>query len=143
MPPVPTGEVKWSPPRAYPKILLPSFVEPPGGVCQHGVNLAAQLGGVQWQDRLRAVGRFADKIATDFVLVTELRAFEISVADGSAVIEIAAKILRERTGRIMAARVFRVSVPTTTFEGAGAVAALNEAFVKAATQLVLWAAGVV
>jgi len=122
---------------------------------------AAQLGDVQWEDRLpklmqarilqsfenasrlRAVGRPADKIATDFVLVTELRAFEILAADRTAVIEIAAKIVRERTGRIMAARVFRATVPTASTEGAGAISALNEAFGKAATQLVLWAAGVV
>ena len=122
---------------------------------------AAQLGGAQWQDRLpklmqarilqsfenanrlRAVGRPADKIATDFVLVTEVRAFEISVADNTAVVEIAAKIVRERTGRIMAARVFQVSTPTASHEGAPAVAALNEAFRKMERELVLWAAKVV
>ena len=122
---------------------------------------AAQLGDAQWQDRLpklmqarilqsfenasrlRAVGRPADKIATDFVLVTEVRAFEISVADGSAVVEIAAKVVRERTGRIMAARVFRAIVPAAATEGSGAIAALNEAFGKVARELVLWAARVV
>jgi len=122
---------------------------------------AAQLGDAQWEDRLpklmqarivqsfenasrlRTVGKPIDKLATDFVLVTELRAFEVSVADGNAVMEIAAKIVRERTGRIMAARVFRVTVPAVSTDGAGAVAALNEAFGKAATQLVLWAARVV
>jgi len=130
-------------------------------VVRPGPGEAAQLGDVQWEDRLpklmqarilqsfenasrlRAVGRPADKIASDFTLVTELRAFEISAADRTAVIEIAAKIVRERTGRIMAARVFRVSVPAASTEGVGAVAALNEAFGKAATQLVLWAAGVI
>jgi cholesterol transport system auxiliary component len=122
---------------------------------------AAQLGGVQWEERLpklmqarlvqsfenasrlRAVGRPGDKIAVDFVLVTEVRAFEVSAADGTAVVEIAAKIVRERTGRIMAARVFRATVPAASIEGANAVAALNEAFAKVATQLVLWASQVV
>ena len=122
---------------------------------------AAQMGDAQWQDRLprliqtrilqsfenasrvRAVGRPADKIAGDFVLMTELRAFEISVADGSAVVEIAAKIVRDRTGRIMAARVFRASVPVAGHEGAPAAAALNEAFGKLTRELVLWAARVV
>lgn len=122
---------------------------------------AAQLGDAQWQDRLpklmqarllqsfenasrlRAVGRPADKIATDFVLVTEIRAFEIAAADGTAVVEIAAKIVRERTGRIMAARVFRAVVPASGTAGAPAVAALNEAFGKAAKELVLWAARLV
>lgn len=122
---------------------------------------AAQLSDAQWEDRLpklmqarilqsfenasrlRAVGRPADKIATDFVLLTELRAFEISAADGSAVVEIAAKIVAERSGRIMAARVFRATVTAAATQGPGAVAALNEAFVKVATELVLWAARVV
>jgi cholesterol transport system auxiliary component len=122
---------------------------------------AAQLTDAQWEDRLpklmqarilqsfenasrlRAVGRPADKIVNDFVLITDIRAFEISASDNTAVVEIAAKIVRDRTGRIMAARVFRVTVPAQATQGAGAVAALNEAFVKAETQLVLWAAGVV
>ncbi|MDP2409977.1 MAG: ABC-type transport auxiliary lipoprotein family protein [Pseudolabrys sp.] len=122
---------------------------------------AAQLGGAQWQDRLprlvqarilqsfenasrlRAVGRPVDKLSNDFALITDIRAFEISVADNTAVVEIAAKIVRERTGRIMAARVFRVVVPAPSTQGAPAVQAINEAFVKAARQIVLWAAGVV
>jgi cholesterol transport system auxiliary component len=122
---------------------------------------AAQLGDAQWQDRLpklmqarilqsfenasrlRAVGRPGDKIVTDFLLMTEVRAFEISVVDGSAVVEIAAKIVRDRTGRIIAARVFRASVPAAATDGAPAIAALNEAFGKIERELVLWAARLV
>jgi cholesterol transport system auxiliary component len=122
---------------------------------------AAQLAGAQWEDRLprlmqarllqsfenanrlRAVGSPSDKIVADFVLLSELRAFEISATDGSAVVEIAVKIVNQRSGRIMAARVFRVTVPAAATQGPGAVAALNEAFAKVATELVLWAAKVV
>lgn len=122
---------------------------------------AAQLGDAQWQDRLprlmqarmiqsfenasrlRAVGKPSDKIATDFAMVTEVRAFEISVTDRAAVVELAVKIVRERTGRIIAARVFRATVPAEALEGAGAVAAINEAFVKVAREIVLWAARLV
>jgi cholesterol transport system auxiliary component len=122
---------------------------------------AAAMPDAQWQDRLtrlvqarliesfenagalRAVGRPSDKLTVDYVLMTDIRAFEISVADGTAVIEVAAKIVRERTGRIMAARVFRVSVPAAGHDGAPAVAALNEAFGKLEHELVLWAARVV
>jgi len=122
---------------------------------------AARLPDAQWEDRLpklmqarilqsfenanrlRMVGRPADKIATDYVLLTELRAFEISAADDSAVVEVAAKIVAEGSGRIVAARVFRVTMPTPAMQGPGAVAALNEAFVKVATELVLWASRVV
>jgi cholesterol transport system auxiliary component len=119
---------------------------------------AAQLGDAQWEERLpklvqarivqsfenahrlRAVGRPADKIAADFVLVSELRAFEISAADSSAVVEIAAKIVRERSGRIIAARVFHASVPAAAMQGTPAVDALNGAFAKVEKELVLWAA---
>jgi len=122
---------------------------------------AATLGDAQWEDRLpklvqarllqsfenatrlRSVGRPSDKIATDFALLTELRAFEISIADGTAVVEIAAKIVNERSGRIIAARVLRVAVPAGGHEGTAAVNAINEAFTQVATQLVLWVAKVV
>lgn len=118
----------------------------------------AALNDAQWEDRLpkliqarliqsfehaswlRRVGRPEDKIATDYVLVSEVRHFEISVADQSAVVEIAAKIVRERTGRIMSARVFRAVVPAASMRGEGAVSALNEAFAKVAIELVLWSA---
>jgi cholesterol transport system auxiliary component len=120
----------------------------------------AALGGAQWQDRLpklvqarllqsfendgrlRAVALPADKVAADFQLVTDIRAFELSVVDGSAVVEIAAKIVRENSGRIAAARVFRATVPAAGTDAPSAVAALNEAFAKVATQMVLWAAKV-
>jgi cholesterol transport system auxiliary component len=118
----------------------------------------AALNDAQWEDRLprliqarfiqsfenasrlRRVGRPEDKLATDFVLVSEVRRFEISAVDQAAVVEIAAKIVSERTGRIMSARVFRAVAPTSSTQGEGAVAALNEAFVKVATELVRWTA---
>lgn len=116
----------------------------------------AALSDAQWEDRLpkliqarliqsfenarwlRRVGRPEDKIATDFVLLSEVRHFEISAADQSAVVEIAAKLVHERSGRIIAARVFRAVVPAASTQGDGAVAALNGAFVKVATELVRW-----
>jgi len=127
-------------------------------VVQPSPGQAAALGGAQWEDRLpkliqarllqsfenanllRRVGRPADKLATDFVLMSDVRAFGISVADQSATIEIAVKIVRERTGRIITARVFRVVAPADSTEGPAAVAALNAAFAKVAKEIVLWAA---
>jgi cholesterol transport system auxiliary component len=119
---------------------------------------AAALPDVQWQARLpkliqarllesfenaklmRRVGLPADKLAGDYVLVSALRAFDLSAADQSAVVEIAVKIVGERSGRIGAARVFRAVVPAPSMEGPAAVAALNEAFVKVAKEIVLWVA---
>lgn len=152
------------PARGQLVIVEPSVIGPLDGTAimvRPAPGEAARLPDVQWEERLprltqarliqsfenasrlRAVGRPADKIATDFVLLTELRSFEISVSDGTAVVEIAAKIVADGTGRIVAARVFHVAVPAETMQGPGAVAALNAAFVKAASELVTWAARVV
>lgn len=116
----------------------------------------AALGDAQWEDRLpkliqarliqsfenaswlRRVGRPEDKIATDFVLLTDVRHFEISAAEQSAVVEVAAKIVQERSGRIIAASVFRAVVPASSMQGEGAIDALDAAFVKVATELVRW-----
>jgi cholesterol transport system auxiliary component len=101
------------------------------------VRLIQSFENASW---LRRVGRPDDKLATDFVLISDVKHFEISVADRSAVVEIAAKIVSERTGRIMSARVFRAEVPAPSTGGEGAVATRNEAFAKVARELVLWAA---
>jgi cholesterol transport system auxiliary component len=119
---------------------------------------AAALPDAQWQDRLpklvqarlvqsfenanlmRRVGLPADKLAGDYVLVSALRAFDLSAADQSAVVEIAVKIVGERSGRIGAAHVFRATVPAPSMEGPAAVAALNAAFAKVAKEIVLWTA---
>lgn len=93
--------------------------------------------------RLRAVGRPSDRITADYQLLLDIRAFQISVAAGPAAeVEIAAKIVNERSGRIFAARVFRTSVPGGT-DGAAAVAALDEAFHRAAVDLVLWVTAII
>jgi cholesterol transport system auxiliary component len=122
---------------------------------------AATLGGAQWQERLpkllqariaqsfenshrlRAVGRPGDNMASDYVLLTDIRSFEIAVSKSTAEIEIAAKIVRAGSGRVVAARVFHVSVPAETTEGPAAIAALNAAFQKLAVDLVVWSSRLV
>jgi cholesterol transport system auxiliary component len=117
----------------------------------------AQLPNAQWEDRLpkllqarivqsfenghrlRAVGRPGDRLAADYQLVTDIRAFQISAVDGTAEVEIAAKIVRDRTGRIGPAGGFGVAGPADSTGGAAAVAAIDAAFARAATQRVLWA----
>lgn len=117
---------------------------------------AAALAGAQWADRLpklvqarllqsfenaklmRWVGRPADRIATDFTLISNLRAFEISLVDHSAEVEIAVKIVNAHSGHIVAARVFRVETPANSTAGPEAAAALNVAFAKAEREIVMW-----
>ena len=92
-------------------------------------------------NRLRAVGRSRDRLTADFQLVTDVRAFQISFADGTAgEVEISAKIVSERGGRILAARVFRTVVPAASSEGVAGISALDEAFQRVAIDVVLWTA---
>jgi cholesterol transport system auxiliary component len=122
----------------------------------------AYLADVQWSDRLprllqarilqtfenssrlRAVGRPGERLTGDFQLVTDIRGFHISAAaEPAAEVEIAAKLVSDKTGRILGARVFRAVVPATATEGAAAVQAIDAAFGEVVRELVKWAARLV
>jgi cholesterol transport system auxiliary component len=90
--------------------------------------------------RLRAVGTPGDKLAADYQLITEVRAFHVSVASApTAEVEISAKLVSDRAGRVLASKTFRASVPAASTEGPDAVSALDEAFQRVITDLVAWA----
>jgi len=127
-------------------------------VVRSGGDQVAHLANAQWSDRLpkllqsrlveafenashaRAVGTPDDRFSADYQLVTELRSFEISVISGPlAQVEISAKVVTDRGGKVLASRVFRASVPARSSSGPDAVAALDEAFHQVATALVQWA----
>jgi cholesterol transport system auxiliary component len=119
----------------------------------------AYLGSAQWSDRLpkllqarivqsfenasrlRAVGRPGERLTADFSLVTDVRAFHVAVADNGvfAEVEISAKIVVDKSGRIVAARVFRWTLPAASSEPPAAVAALDDAFHRVVIEMVLWA----
>lgn len=122
----------------------------------------AQLAGAQWSDRLpklmqarvvqslenanrlRGVGRPGDRIAADYQLVMDVRAFNIAItSEPVAEVEISAKIIADRAGRIVSARVFRASVPAASAEGPEAVRAIDEAFGRVVSEMVAWASRVV
>lgn len=89
--------------------------------------------------RLASVGRPADKLLADATLITEIRAFEIAADSNEAVVEISAKLVNERSGRIMAARVFSARQPGAP-AGQKAASALDAASQTALRDLVAWAA---
>ena len=118
----------------------------------------AHLANAQWSDRLprllqsrlvealenaghaRPVGTPDDRFSADYQLVTELRAFEISVVSVPvAQVEISAKVVTDRGGKVLASRVFHASVPARSSSGPDAVAALDQAFHQVATAIVQWA----
>lgn len=131
-------------------------VRPAAGAITH-------LAGAQWGDRLpkllqarllqafenanriRAVGRPNDRITADFQLVTDVRAFQIVFSGGQpfAEVELSAKIVADRAGRIVAGRIFRARVAAAATEGPAAVEALDQAFGRVASDLVRWAGRVV
>ena len=75
-----------------------------------------------------------------FQLLIDLRRFQITTGSQSpeADIEFSAKLVSDEGGKVVAAKIFRVTVPTKVTDAAAAAAVLNEAFQKAATELVIW-----
>lgn len=114
------------------------------------------LGGAQWADRvpnlvqtrliqtfengsrIAAVGRPGERIVPDFQLNTDIRAFNIDAASGQAVVEITAKLIGDRTGKVQRAKLFSARVPAGA-DGAGAAQALDQALSQVLIQIARWA----
>lgn len=95
-----------------------------------------------------AVARPLEGLNADYQLALDLRSFEVSnptqaagnpLPGPSAHVAFAAKILGG-DGRIVASRTFEAAVPAPDTKASGAAAALDQAFGKAAADLVTWAA---
>ncbi len=92
-------------------------------------------------NRLQAVARPTDSLTASYQLLIDIRSFQLSLSAAPlAELEFTAKILADN-GRILDARIFRVTVPSAGTDARAAAAALNEAFGKAAVDLVVWASG--
>lgn len=90
--------------------------------------------------RLKGIGRPGDRLSADQQLLVDLRGFGFNPAVGAEV-ELSAKLVGDRSGKILAARVFSVRVPVEG-DGAAAVAAgLDKAFAQVTVELVGWASG--
>lgn len=117
------------------------------------------LKGAQWADRLprliqarlvqsfenigrkAGVGRPGDRLAADHLLTLDIRAFEIDVDRNLAVVSITAKLVRDASGRVGAARVFHGQQPVAAIEAAPAAQALDTALSRVLTDIVGWTAG--
>ena len=115
------------------------------------------LPNVQWSDRLpklvqakiieayenssriRSVGRPGDRLSVDYQLVSELRAFEIDAATGAATVELTAKVINDKSGKIVAGRVFTARRAVgAAIDGAAATRALDAALGEVLSRLVSW-----
>jgi len=109
----------------------------------------------QWPDRLpkllqsaafershkvRAVGRPGQGLSIDYQVVTEIRSFEYRVTGdkGYAHVEIAAKIMDDRTGRVISNRVFTGEAPVEKDNAASVVSGLNSAISQVLVNIVRW-----
>jgi cholesterol transport system auxiliary component len=127
-------------------------------VVRTGPESVAYLKGAQWADRLprlvqtrlvqsfdnaklmRSVARPEDGLSADFKLVSDIRRFEVDAQTNEAVIEIAAKLVADRTGRIVAGEIFTVRTPGSAADGPAASHALDAALSQVLRQIVSWAA---
>jgi phospholipid/cholesterol/gamma-HCH transport system substrate-binding protein len=92
-----------------------------------------------------AVARPMEGLAADYQLVIDVRRFGIAPGgEGkpAAQVEFAAKVVGEG-GRIVGSRGFSATAPVADAHAAGAAAAIDAAFGKAATELVVWVGGVI
>jgi cholesterol transport system auxiliary component len=115
------------------------------------------LEGAQWADRLPRVvqarlaesfqlsGRFGgvgkpgEGLAIDHQILTEIRAFEIRAEGGErAYVELFVKLLNDRNGVVRSSRVFEASAPVAGSGNDAYVAALDQAFGIAASEIVGW-----
>lgn len=90
--------------------------------------------------RLGGVGRPGDGLAINYQVLTDLRAFGIraSTSPQVAVVELAVKILNDKSGEVRSTRVFRTAVPVNGSGNAAFVRALDAAFEKNSSEIVAW-----
>ena len=93
--------------------------------------------------QLAAVSRPIDQLEAKYKLELGVRNFQISMEpQPTALVEFSARLVSDK-GAVANARIFRVSVPAESTEASKAVAALNQAFSKSATDLVVWVVGLI
>ncbi len=87
---------------------------------------------------LGKVSRPFDMLEAPYRLEITIRSFQISLTpQPEAVVEFAARIVGDK-GKVLDARIFKASAPAKDVKAPEAVAALDEAFTRAASELVAW-----
>jgi phospholipid/cholesterol/gamma-HCH transport system substrate-binding protein len=90
----------------------------------------------------RAVTRISPDVSADQQLLLDIRSFQVTTAKGlMAEVALTAKIV-SKDGRVLASKIFAQQAPFGELNPATAAAAINQAFGKAATDIVVWASGV-
>ena len=90
---------------------------------------------------IRSVARSNSGIAGDVQLATEIRSFQVEVPNNEAVVEISAKVVSDRAGRVVTGRVFRASVPVAQVNAAAVAPALDQALSIVLVDMARWIGG--
>jgi phospholipid/cholesterol/gamma-HCH transport system substrate-binding protein len=89
--------------------------------------------------RFQTVGKPMEIVTADYQLLIDIRSFQISLSPNPvAEVEFSVRIAAQEGGRIVDTRIFQASVQAKAVDAAAAAAALDEAFGKAASDLVAW-----
>jgi cholesterol transport system auxiliary component len=88
--------------------------------------------------RIRAVSRPGEDLLIDYQLATDIRDFEADAAAGTAEVTLSVKLVSDRSGRVIATRIFTASVPLASTSPGVVVDALDLAFDKVARDIVNW-----
>jgi len=88
----------------------------------------------------RAVGRPGEGLSIDYQLLTDIRSFgyDATLNGGSAVVELSARMMNDRNGRVVAFRLFRAEVPVAADSAPAVIAGLNAALDEILRELVAW-----
>lgn len=81
--------------------------------------------------------------ASDYSLHVDVRSFEVNVTDNIARVELAARIMSDRTGRPVAAKVFGATAPAERTADGKAAEALDAALAVVLRQMVSWTAAAI
>jgi cholesterol transport system auxiliary component len=93
--------------------------------------------------RIRAVSRPGEGLVIDYQLVSDVRAFQANIAAGAAEVSISAKLVSDRSGKVMRSQVFDAAAPLASSEAGAVVQALNLAFDDVARAIVGWVFGAI
>lgn len=114
------------------------------------------LGESQWSDRLPKVvqlklaqafensgrvggaGLPGEGLAIDYQIQTTIHAFQIDATSHSAIVDIAVRVLNDRSGTVRARNVFRAVVPVSGSSNKAYVTALDAAFSRVSVDMVNW-----
>jgi len=90
--------------------------------------------------RTRAVGRPGEGLSIDYQLLLDIRKFEFAVTPEGrfADIELSARVMNDRNGRIIGQKNFDARVPVAEDSAPAAVAGLNAALEEVLVDLISW-----